>query len=78
VSGQHHDPAALLPGKNSLYPLNRRLGGRKLKLWKWWVASSSMIFIQSFMKICQPVLQVNMWEGETPTRVYPKVSGLSR
>jgi hypothetical protein len=27
VSGQLHDPAALLPGKEPLYPLARRLGG---------------------------------------------------
>jgi hypothetical protein len=27
VSGQLHSPAALPPGKESLYPLERRLGG---------------------------------------------------
>jgi len=27
MSGQLHAPAALSPGKESLYPLNRRLGG---------------------------------------------------
>jgi len=27
VSGQIHDPAALLPGKEPPYPFNRRLGG---------------------------------------------------
>jgi hypothetical protein len=27
VSGQLHAPAALLPGKEPLYPLDRRLGG---------------------------------------------------
>jgi hypothetical protein len=27
VNGEHHSPAALLPGKNLHYPLNRRLVG---------------------------------------------------
>jgi hypothetical protein len=27
MSGQLHDPAALLPGKQPRYPLDRRLGG---------------------------------------------------
>jgi hypothetical protein len=34
VSGQRHAPAALYPmGKDRLYPLNRRLGGRQELAW---------------------------------------------
>jgi hypothetical protein len=27
MGGRYHNPAALLPGKNCRYPLNRRVGG---------------------------------------------------
>jgi hypothetical protein len=80
VSGQLHAPAVLPPGKDSWYPLDRRLGGPQSRSGRGGENIPSPLRKSNpRTPIVQPVAQCYCYKCQLilDTRVYPEVSGLA-